>query len=234
MLHIELSGLFARLNSEIINTLCVCEQVIFFREIYTPPFLKWGQFLSSAELRAIAVFSLPNLLFAQLLCQFPSWASSREKQQKRQNWRRDGAKVDVRHLPVSCLLSRAAVFPHKKPEQLITCSAAHVAHSSCSHVPSPCSPQPDARSCIPAGDAARATPVTPGEILWDSLSHPARPRAGLPACPWAPDTSQSHLLLLHWQKWEKFCLLCYFGRGGDVWLAGSCWWFFSPILYPAK
>ena len=62
----------------------------------------------------------------------------------------------VCHLPVSCLRSRAAAFPHEKPERLITCSATHITHSSCSHVLSPCSPQPDARSCIPAGDAARS------------------------------------------------------------------------------
>lgn len=185
------------------------------------------EFPSPAELRAIAVFSLLNLLFAQLLDQPPSWASSREKQQKRQNWRKDGAKVVVCHFPVSCLLSRAAVFPHEKLEQLITCSAAHVTCSSCSHgLPTAWCPflHPGwRRTTCRAG-------VTTGEILWGSLSHPAHPGAGLLACPWAGHTRWSHLLLLYWQKWEKFCRLRYCRRGGDVWLAGSCCWFFSPFF----
>lgn len=180
------------------------------------------EFPSSAELRATAVFSLLNLFFAQLRDQPPLWASSREKQQKRQNWRRDGAKAVIRHLPMSCLLSRAAGFPHKKLEQVITCSAAYVTHSSCSHVPSPCSPQPNAHSCIPAGDKVRATPVTAGEILCDGLSHPTQPWAGPLACPWAGDASQNHLLLLYLEVAAMVDSLV---------LATG---FFFPILYPAK
>lgn len=139
------------------------------------------------------------------------------------------------HLPVSCLLRRAAVFPHKKPEQFITCSAARVTRSSCSHAPSPCSLQPDTRSCILAGDAARAALVTAGETLRGQLVPSCTPRNGTAGLslgrghkpePLAPLTltgmGEILLLSLLWKR--RRCLTCWF----------LLLFFFFPLFFSQK
>lgn len=101
----------------------------------------------------------------------------------------------VCRLSVSCLLSRAAVFPHEKLEQLIACSAAPITHGSCSHMPSPCSPQPDARSCIPAmqhmphpspqgksSGAACPSPHSPERGRWPVPGQGTQARAAFSSC----------------------------------------------------
>lgn len=49
--------------------------------------------------------------------------------------------------------------------------------------------------------------------------------------PWTGDTSQRHLLLLYFQKWEKFCCLHYYGRHSNGCFAGPCYCLVFPPLF---
>lgn len=225
-----------RWSSEIINTLWVYKLVLFFREICTPSFLEWGQDGISTTCWAQSCCCLfsSQAVFAQLLDQPPLWASSQEKQQKRHDWKRDRAKVVVYHLPVSCPLSRAAVFPHKKLEQLITCSAAHDTPSSCSHVPSPCSPRTvpvpvswPAMQHVPrwslqgkSSGAACPMPRTLERGCWPVPGQVAQ--AGTTHSSYITEMREILLSLLLWRR--QRCLTCWF-----VLLGG-----FFPVFYPTK
>lgn len=192
------------------------------------------EFLSSAKLRAIAVFSLLNLFFcsvarpASLVSLFPGEAA--QKAELKERWNKGGCLP----LAVSCLLHRAAVSPHKKPEQLITCSAARITHGSRSRAPLPCSPSP---MPVPASQPAMQHMLHPspqgnplGQLV--PVSYPQSGAAGLSTGrehkpePLAPLTlTEMGKIPLPSLLWERQCCL-------------TCWFlllfFFFPYSLPSK